>query len=173
MLVLSAAIARAEPAAMRELAQRDAAVSVGTRSSAVALGVGPVDVALDVGWDGLATGLYAGTSRKLIGDLWQIDGGIAGGLLLLPFARTVGAEVVPWVGGGIVGGRGTASLRLVAPSAVAPVGARISGFAELTGGLRAGPAWVTPRAGLGAVYTPGLDVSMLLDAGIVVSASLP
>ena len=39
MLALSAVIARAEPAAMRELAQRDAAVSVGTRSSAVALGV--------------------------------------------------------------------------------------------------------------------------------------
>lgn len=167
-----ATVALAEPVALRAPVEAPVAVALGTRSASIAADVGPLALAVDVGWDGRAVGVAAGRRTTVVsGGPWRWDAGAAVGVVVLPVARTVGLTLLPFTSVGLVGGRSALVATVAVPAALSREGLRLPLSAELAGGPRLGPVWVTPRLAAGPVWTPGLDVALAAEVGLVVATA--
>jgi hypothetical protein len=158
-------LAWADPVAQRSVA--DTALVVGPAAGSAATPVGPVSLGVEASWDGAAVGVSAGVRAVADRPGWRAAG-VAVSALALPRAGGVGLGVAPWVG---LGTRRFAAT-LAAPLAVGSAGSgrvRLPLLAGLEGLIDAGPLAVGARLALGPVWTPGLDVSLGADVGLVVA----
>jgi hypothetical protein len=171
-------LARADPVAMRAPGVQGphATVALSTRSLSAAMAGSPpagLRLGVEVGLDGGAVELAAGVAgQRIVDGWWGVEGGVAAGVAALARARSAALTLTPWAGVGLLGPRAAGALRVVVPAAVGPTGVRLPVLGELATGF--GPRWlrVGPRVAAGPVWTVGLDVSLSVEAGAMVSLGL-
>ncbi len=164
-------VAFAEPVALRGLRDEATAV-VGFQDISGAAPVGPVRLAVSTRWDRGAVDVALGKRWQLRrGERgWQIDAGLAGGLIVPLVEPTVGLTFTPFVTAGPVGRRWAASGVIAMPMALSPRGGlRVPLLFEIQAGYTGGRVTVGPRLSVGPVWAPGTDVSVATEGGLQIS----
>ncbi|MBX2801265.1 MAG: hypothetical protein KTR31_26545 [Myxococcales bacterium] len=172
-----ATTALADPVALRG-PQTGPTATIGLHelSAAAPLLDSPWEIAAHLRTDRGAAGVAIG--RRVVlkeGDgPWRADAGLSGGVLLALVSPSPGLTATPWVAAGPVGNRASLQGVLALPmAATVGGGLRLPVLLELQGGVRAGPAWILPRLGLGPVFTPGTDVSVATEASLMLTWTGP
>ena len=169
MVLWWAALAWADPAALRAPVDRPAAV-LGAEQQSVAVPVGDRwRVAVET-HTGAALGASVGQRWTVLGESegWGADAVLAGGLLVPVLDPQLGLTVSPAFQGGLRTSGFAGVVGVAAPMVltVPRVQARLPLLTELQLGGAIGPVWLGGRLAVGPVNTPGVDISAFVEPGL-------